>query len=151
MSGTQKIHNLFFDGASLFLDSMVFIYALEKNPTYLELSRHIIKEIENGIYKGTTSIISTLEAMSPRSLREDLTKVNQIASFFINATTLNIVNIDHRVAYKAAELRRDYKISLPDATQMAVALLEKCDVFITNDDIFRKIKPMETLLLDDIL
>ena len=69
----------------------------------------------------------------------------------MNATTINIVNIDHRVAYKAAELRRNYKISLPDATQLAVALLEICDVFITNDEIFRKIKPMETLLLDDIL
>ena len=43
------------------------------------------------------------------------------------------VPISAKIGQRAAELRAEYGFTLPDALQIAVALVAGCEVFLTND------------------
>jgi len=47
-------------------------------------------------------------------------------------------------------LRAKYRLQLPDALQLAVALVSRCDVFLTNDARLKQISEVRVLLLDDL-
>lgn len=151
MNGTKELLNSMPKGSRIFLDSMVFIYTIEKNPDYYELSYSILSKIEENRYFGFTSVMSLIETLSKRNLDANLLKRDYIASYFANVTNLTVSDINHEIAYNSAQLRRNYNILIPDAIQMATALVHKCDLFITNDEVFRKVQPIMTLILDDLL
>lgn len=138
-------------GSKIFLDSMVFIYTVEKNPIYYNISYSLIDGMETGKYLGYTSVMSLIETLAKKDLRTNTTKYDYIAAFFANVNNLTVAKIDHEIAYTTAGLRRNYNISIPDAIQMATAMINTCDLFITNDMVFRTMQPVKTLVLDDII
>ena len=137
--------------SKVFLDSMIFIYTVEKNPIYYNIAYSIIDGMETGKYLGYTSVMSLIETLAKKDLRTNTTKYDYIAAFFANVGNLTVAKIDHEIAYTAAGLRRNYNVSVPDAIQMATAVVNKCDLFITNDAVFKTMQPVRTLILDDIM
>ena len=55
-----------------------------------------------------------------------------------------------QVSRKAAELRVSYGIKLPDALQIAVALIAGCDVFLTNDDRLKRVTDLQILVIEEL-
>jgi predicted nucleic acid-binding protein len=51
------------------------------------------------------------------------------------------------VSQKAAEIRVHYNLKLPDALQVAVALVSGCDGFLTNDAALQRVTELRILLL----
>ena len=80
------------------------------------------------------SIISVTEMLSLHTLTKSETE--RIKEFFEDFVTLPF---DRAVAEKAGELRRMYKLSLPDAVLAATAKLHNLPL-ITRDKAFSKIK-----------
>jgi predicted nucleic acid-binding protein len=54
------------------------------------------------------------------------------------------------MAERAAELRASYGMRLPDALQIAAALGERCDAFLTNDRRLARVTEIRVLVLDDL-
>ena len=51
---------------------------------------------------------------------------------------------------RAAELRARYRLRLPDAIQLAVALNAGCQAFLTNDRDLQRVTAVRILSLEDL-
>jgi len=121
------------------LDSMVFIYLLEKNEKYFSLAETIFELLEKQKISAVTSIISPLEVLSTSKLEKDQERVSLYARFFKEETNLTVVNLDWQIMEVAADLRRTYGIKTPDSIQLATAKIQNVPLFITNDESFKKV------------
>ncbi len=54
------------------------------------------------------------------------------------------------LAEQAAQVRAKYNILLPDALQIATALINGCDTFLTNDPALQQVTELRILVLGDL-
>jgi AbrB family looped-hinge helix DNA binding protein len=64
-------------------------------------------------------------------------------------STLSMISVDETIAEAAALIRARYTLRLPDALQVAAAIKGEATLFITNDGRFKKVKGIETVVLED--
>ncbi len=132
-------------------DTPPFIYFVEQNPKYLAVAREVFRQVDIGAILGFTGMISLAEVLvKPKSVgNKGLETAYQ--DVLLHSRNLTIVSIDAAVAERAAELRSRYKIKLPDALQVASALENGCDVFLSNDSTdLRRITEITMLFLDGL-
>ncbi|MDO8515576.1 MAG: PIN domain-containing protein [bacterium] len=119
------------------LDSMIFIYLLERNEKYFPVVNIIFELLEKGKITGITSIISPLEVLSPPKLSPD--QISLYGRFFKEEKNLITYELKWEIMELAADIRRNYGLRSPDAIQLATAKLEEAGIFITNDEIYKKV------------
>ena len=143
----QKISKYKIIGA----DSMLFSYYFYGKVPYADLAQIIIDRITDNKLTIHTSIISYLEPISYPELEKDIDKISYIKGFFLNQENLQIRSLNPKLADEAGRLKRIYKLSVPDAIQYASALIDKTQIFISNDKHFMRLtgkEKVEILLLD---
>lgn len=85
------------------------------------------------------------------SYRErDLSQVNEIVGLFSTYPNLEWIAPDLEIAVRAAEIRAEYRLQMPDALQAATALHSRASAMLTNDPIFKRLSGLDVLLLDDL-
>ncbi len=133
------------------LDTSVFIYFVQEHSTYHSLCVPFFEAIENGKIEASTSTLSLLEVLVQpyRVKREDL-----VLKFYALLTTyphLRWIGLSKDIADTAARMRAEYRLRTPAAIQAATAVCSGATGFICNDAMFRKVKEIDCLLLDDCL
>ena len=126
------------------LDSNLFIYHFENNPDFISLTVKVFERLSKGTLRATTSIISVIETLSypaPSSV------IKNIQEAFATIPNLNILDVDHKIAFEAAKIRREYKFRLPDSIQLATTLVSRTQAFITNDQKLKPFKKVPIVLL----
>jgi predicted nucleic acid-binding protein len=134
------------------LDTSIFIYHLESNPTYAPLTKTVFENIESGKFQGITSTITLMEltVLPWRMGHENVAR--EYEALLVNFPNLSILDIDRNVARLAAKLRADFKISPADALQVAAGLQVGAKAFLTNDKrLFSLQTVIEILILDDFV
>jgi predicted nucleic acid-binding protein len=134
------------------IDTAVFIYHFEGNPTYLPLTRELFSSIETGERTGVTSIITLMEVLvRPLSLdRQDVARAYE--ALLVNFPNLVMADVDRDVIRQAAHLRAAYRIRTPDALQIGASLVHGAVAFITNDHLLKRLQDkLEVIILDDHL
>lgn len=132
------------------LDTNCFIYYFEGNKAYENVLEKIFSAIENGKCKGITSVISITEIIIHPLRKEELNLAKQYKYVLYTFPNLLVQEINHEIAYYAGLLRAGYNIRTPDALQIASAILNNADIFITNDTKLRKVKEIEVVLLSEL-
>ena len=113
--------------ADYLVDTNILIYYLNGDETVIDW----IQEHKNNI---SISIIASLEVLSyPYTIEEDI-----IVRRFLNA--FHLFELDQVVFEKTIQLRRDYKIKLPDAIIAATAKAYNLTLVTRNIPDFSKIK-----------
>lgn len=130
------------------IDTNIFIYYFEDNPQFGTASKKIIDALSGQLLSGVTSIIAISETLSKQGLPIKITK--DIENDFFEIPKLSILEVDRKVAVKAAKIRREYGFRLPDAIQLATAIISKAQAFITNDERLKKFKELKVILLDQL-
>lgn len=70
---------------------------------------------------------------------------------FIADMEIAVNFIDRDTAFLAAQLRAKYQgIKAMDALQLASAVQNKCDIFLTNDKQLRQVQEIKVLLVDEL-
>jgi len=134
------------------LDTAIFIYHFEENPTYLPLTRELLSSIEMGERKGVTSAITLMEIIVKPLTMGQVDVARKYEAMLVNFPNLDIVDLDRDVIRQAARLRAEYRIRPPDALQVSASLLYGADVFITNDDLMKRLQDkLEVIILDDFV
>ncbi|MCJ7661546.1 MAG: PIN domain-containing protein [Anaerolineales bacterium] len=132
------------------LDTSIFIYHLEAQPTYIPFTREIFTGIESGQMSAATSVITLMElTVHPWKMgRQDVArKYEALLAHFPN---LRLFNIDRNVARRAAQLRAKFRIHPSDALQVATCLVHDASPFITKDSRLSQLQPvLHILILDD--
>lgn len=132
----------------LCIDTIIFAYHFGKHPKYAPEIFELFKKIEKKEIVAYTSIISLLETLSAPNIQFNQTLEDTYKNFFINFPNLNLVQLDISVSTKAAELRRIYKIKLPDSVILATAIVSGADILITNDLRLKQIREIKIVTLD---
>lgn len=72
------------------------------------------------------------------------------ADLIVHGQGVTFWPLDAGAAWRAAELRARYDLSLTDAFQIAVALASGCDAFLTNDAALKRVREITVLVLDEL-
>jgi predicted nucleic acid-binding protein len=133
------------------LDTNVFIYFLECHPRYGAWCTSLFDRIERGQNSAVTSTVTLLELLVQpyRDQKEELAqKIFALASTY---PKLEWVSVTMNIADRAAELRARYRLSTPDAIQLATAIGHNATRFYGNDRGLRRVKEIECVLVDDLI
>jgi predicted nucleic acid-binding protein len=139
-------------GAVVGLASAAVIYFIEEHPLYEPLLFPLFDQrIEPGVNRAVTSVVTLAEVLvQPKRLaREDL--VQRYCEFLTAGPNLTMLDVTAAVAERAAALRAQHNLRLPDAIQVAAALEGGATHFVTNDARLRALAGLTIVLLDDYL
>lgn len=130
----------------LALDTNIFIYHFEDNPAYSTYTENLFERIESGRVRAVTSALTLHEILTGarKAGKPDLVALyrNLLGSF----PNILFVPFDARVADISSDLRARYGIRTPDAIQVATAIQQRADSFVTNDAGLRRIKEIRVTL-----
>lgn len=146
MGITERIVN-----QKLYLDTNLFIYALEEISPWVEITSQILASIDRGECSAVTSELTLAECLvKPLAMgRDDV--VQQYLSLLQNRDFFTVLPISRIILIEAAKLRATMQLKLPDALHVATALQESCTVFVTNDERFRSVSRLHMLYLQDFI
>jgi predicted nucleic acid-binding protein len=134
------------------LDTSVFIYQVEENPTYLPSTDAIFKWIGSGAGSAVTSTITMLELLvQPYRDDSDDGRVDAFYALLSTYPHLEWAPTTLEIADRAASLRAEFNLSTPDSIQAATAKGASATGFVSNGPVFRRVPNLEALLLDDVL
>lgn len=133
------------------LDTNVFIYFLEDHPRYGAWCASLFDLVERGQNAAVTSTVTLLELLVQpyRDHKEELAqKIYALTSTY---PKIEWVPLTMNLADRAAELRVRYRLSTPDAIQLATAIGHKAVRFYGNDRGLRRVKEVECILVEDLI
>lgn len=132
------------------LDSNLLIYFLQDHPRYGPWCASLFERIERGHASAVTSTVSLLEVLVQpyRAQNEEL--VRAIFALITTYPGLAWMPVTIEVADKAAELRARYRLTTPDAIQVATAIIQHASKFYGNDKALRRVKEIECVVLDSL-
>ena len=132
------------------LDTSVFIYEFEQYPGYFALTDYLLHELLDGRASAVTSVVTIMEVtvLPLRQHRPALAKAYEMA--LANFPNLSVAPVTRPIARVAAELRADYRLSGPDALQVATVTQHGATALVTNDLQLRRLTPLlDVIILDD--
>jgi len=134
----------------IFIDTAPFIYLIEDNPIFVEKVKNYFIEVILNQEKLVTSVITIMEfgVMPERQEKQEtILKFRE----FLDSMSISVVSINEQISVKAYKLRAKYSfLKGMDALQMAVALEENCQKFLTNDEKLERITELEVILIDKL-
>ena len=132
------------------VDTTLFIYFIERNPTYVDIARAFFQVVDRGECKTVTSVISLLEVLVVPFRNGDMDLVRQYNDILFDTEGLSTVSLSPVIAEAAARLRASYTLRTPDSIQMATAIVEKASFFLTNDKQLPSLPNLKKLMVDDL-
>ena len=132
------------------LDTMVFIYLFEDQPSYGTLCEELIRQVEKKIFSGLITPITAAEILVKplRAKRADI--ADRYRQALANLPNITPCTFTAETGFIAGALRAHYGLPLPDMLQAAAALQYGEGILITNDRHLRRITELRVILLDDM-
>jgi predicted nucleic acid-binding protein len=134
----------------IFIDTAPFIYLIEEHPEFAEkVKAYFIDRFKSGD-EFLTSVV-TISEFSVKPHRDQRLELIVQLQDFIDHTGIDVLPISLTHAELAAQLRGKYpSLKGMDAFQVAVAIDEGCEKFLTNDKPLAKLEEIEAVLVSDM-
>jgi len=130
-------------GLKVSLDANVFLNVKNKEEPFFNFSKSILEKIDDendDELKAVVSIITITELSVGYYKNNEIKEKDEFISGLYSNKKYKICDLGLNISDKAAELRAEINLKLPDGLIIATALVEGCDVLITNDSKFEKIE-----------
>ena len=137
-------------GQQIYLDTNVWIYALEGYPSFVPDLTQLFQSIDSGDLTAVTSELTLAEVLVKPLMDGNLERQMAYQQAIKNSNVLYVAPVSRNVLIKAAQLRASVNLKLPDAIHAATALLTRCSTFLTNDKGFRTVPGFHVILLSEI-
>lgn len=131
------------------VDSSIFIYLFEKHPQFAPLCAVLFDRLSDGKLSLVTSTVTAGEILVRPFQQKDVEVLHAYENVFATLPSFALIPVSYPIAKIAAQLRAEYRILLPDAIQLATAIRERTDAFVTNDRQLKRIKDIPVLCLWD--
>ncbi|WP_341527033.1 PIN domain-containing protein [Nostoc sp. UHCC 0302] len=132
----------------LFLDTAPVIYFVERNPQFVDLVDPIFDRLEADITAVASGI--TLSECLVGAIRLGLVDLEQAFVDVLQQDEVVFVDINASIARQAARIRVHYNLQLPDALQVAAALMAGCETFLTNDTALKRVMELKVLVVGEL-
>lgn len=127
-------------GSRIALDTVSFVYFLERHPTFYQSAKDLFERIEKGKLEAMASTLVLTELLVPAFRAEDSSRAQDVSRLLSHFPHLELVDVTATIAYNASQLRAESSLRTPDALHLATALARQVDWFITNDKAFTRLK-----------
>ena len=126
-------------GMNITLDTNIFLNVKNKEKPFYSYSNLILEEIDNekSILHGIISIISLTELSLGYYKNKEIIEKDEFISGLYSNIKYKIRDLNINIADKAAEIRSQINLKLPDCIIIATALIENSEILITNDIEFK--------------
>ncbi len=137
-------------GARPYLDANIIVYAVERYAAFAAVLEVLAADMDAGKLVSVTSALTLAEVLvKPYELgRPEL--VQAYENFLEPDAGLHLEPIGHAVLRRAAQLRAQTRLRLPDAIHAATALHAGCTSFLTNDRAVKSIEGLPVRLLSEL-
>src|SRR5258708_728365 len=113
--------------ATVFWDSMLFIYSFEDNPLYADRVDEVLRRMVKRGDQPCTSALTVGEVQVKPIELGDLQLAETYRQAF-RSPAITVIPFDHAAAESYARIRADRTISRPDAIQLACAASRKINL-----------------------
>ena len=138
------------EGGSIYLDSSVVIYSVERIEPYLTLLAPIWQQGEAGSLSLVCSELVLAETLV-HPFRNESVELENAFRTALAAPEVRMVPATSQLWEDCARIRVDSRLKTADALHAATALQAGCDLFITNDTDFRRVGDLPVVVLRDLL
>ncbi len=135
----------------VYADAQIFIYSVEKHPTYAPVLRPLWEAVSRGVFEVVSSELTLLETLIGPMKQGDALLEADYENLYLSPgirllpITLPILRVGARHRAHLGRLRT------PDALHAATAGSCACTLFLTNDAVFRHVPGLPVVILDDVL
>ena len=118
----------------IYLDSNVFILAMENPGAHSDHAWWIIQAIDDGEIAAVTSEITLAEVMVRPIELGDAALRSAYEEMIVPSDRFEVISVGREILIRAAELRAQRRsIRLPDAIHIATALAGDCSCVVSDD------------------
>ncbi len=129
-------------GARLLVDTAPIIYVLESHPRLASRFEPVFTLHEQGRVALAVTSVSLAEVLTgPLAAGEE----SLARRYRAVLESWRVVDLTADIAEQAARLRGRYRLKLPDAVQLASALVINADALVTHDRDFGKVRGMRII------
>jgi predicted nucleic acid-binding protein len=120
-------------GRKVYLDTNVFIYAVEAVAAYADVIVALFDLIAGGEVAVFTSELTLAESLAKpfEAGRNDIVEVYE--EMLSPSSWLSVLSVERDILIEAARLQARLVLRLPDAIHVATAAAAGCDVLLSND------------------
>lgn len=133
-----------------YLDTNIWIYALEGYPEFLQPLTDLFAAIDRGVVQAVTSELTLAEVLVKPFMDGSTDRQIAYRQAIRSSQFLQVISVSREILIEAAELRANSQIKLPDAIHIATALSMQCSTLLTNDHRLPAIENLNVLLLSEI-
>ncbi|MDX1394345.1 MAG: PIN domain-containing protein [Gemmatimonadota bacterium] len=130
------------------IDARVFAFHLLAEPTMIEATRAVMGALRDGLVRGQTSALTLYQILAELYRRGEQDRAAELGRDLMVHNGLEIVPVTTEIAIQAAEVRAQLGGRPERAVQIATALVERADLFLTTDSALRRIAGMSVLNLE---
>lgn len=138
-------------GDRIYLDTNIWIYALEGYPAFQPVLTTLFEQIDAGVLMAVTSELSLAELLVKPCQDGNVKRQAQYKEAIANRNQLFVVPVLRDILIDAAMLRAKTSLKLPDAIHVSTALQTECTTFLTNDQRLTKVTALPVVRLCDVM
>ncbi|MEH1936237.1 MAG: PIN domain-containing protein [Nostoc sp.] len=101
-------------GTRIYLDTNIWIYALEGYPPFVQDLTQLFQSIDQGSLSVVTSELSLAEVLVKPFQNQDLAQQTTYKQLISNSQNLTVIPVSRQVLIEAAQLRASINMKLPD-------------------------------------
>lgn len=144
------LHTLWRPHTRIGLDTSLFIYHIEAVEPFAVAAEAVLRSFSQRLAIGITSVLTLTELLVKPLAAGRPGLAARYEELVREMPNMAVVDIDARIARRAAELRAAYRLQTADAIQIAAALEHGATAFITNDRALRRVSDLAVILLSDL-
>ncbi|MBQ1511114.1 MAG: PIN domain-containing protein [Selenomonadaceae bacterium] len=134
--------------SKIFLDTAPFIYLLDNDENFGDKTNRILSDFLRKNNKFVSSVITCTEYLVVPYRTNNRSCINAFWEL-IEDCFIDLFPITQPIAEKAAEIRAAYKFKTMDSLQLAVACMEECELFLTNDKQLRQFQEIRCVTVEE--
>lgn len=138
-------------GERVYLDTNIFIYAIEGYPDFIDELNQLFDNIDAGNLRAFTSELTLAEVLVRPFIDGNLEIQSVYQQALQSSEVLEVVAVSRDVLIEAARLRAIANLRLPDAIHGATAILSGCETFLTNDRRLTALPGIEVVVLSEVM
>ncbi len=131
------------------VDTAIFIYLIEENPTFLRLVEPLFAAVASGERHIVTSALTLLEVLVVPYRAGNARVAERYEDLLTRSRGVSMIDLSLDQLRLAAQLRAVHAVKTPDSLQLAAAISAGCASFLTNDRRIPPISGLRTLQLRD--
>lgn len=121
---------------------------------YINRERDSWEPFFQALFRGdftiVTSIVTLLEVMVHPIQKGDVISAKKYRDILFDTQGISTITLTQSISEEAARLHASYKITTPDAIQVATAIQGNASIFFTNDIHLLSVSGLEIVTLDEI-